>query len=144
VKREYLSSEFVIPMKVISVIMLMPIAILEIPEIMLGDYETIPILVFLTAIFAISWIQDVVYIENGELVVDRIYRTIRLKPEEIEDLNYIGITGLLKLSFRHKTRFGGWVAFGARSKRIFGHPDLYDDIPTIERIGLFCGWKKAK
>ena len=140
--RQYLSHPFTVPMKVLASIMLaaMPVALLA-NQAQLNVRAVVP-LVLVGAFFMFSWIQTVVFIEGDELVAKRLWKEVRLLPHDIEDIDFFGITKLLKLSFRRNTELGRAVVFGARTKlRPGAESTAFDAVPTFERLGRFCGWK---
>lgn len=142
--RTYLSNSLTVPMKVITALMILPVLFLMVPELMSGQLQTLPIALLIFFFAARSWIQDVVYIEGRELVVDRMFRSVRVRPDDIEDLRYFGPTQLMRIIFRKKTIFGKSVVFGPRYESLFDASNNFRDEGEIfEKVGRFCGWKSA-
>ncbi len=140
--REYLSSALTVPMKFVSGAMLafaLPATVVAYSN---GRLEFLLVLILVGAFAGFSWIQSVVFIEDGELVVEGFGRSIRVRPEDIRDVAYLGPTRLLKVSFTRSTRLGKWIVFAARPQSVL-HDDgpIGDDGPVFKRLGELCGWR---
>ena len=129
-------------MKVISSAMFLYSLPTLVPSILAGESTALAIIIFLAVIVVTSWIQNVVFIEGGELVVERLGRSIRLEPMDIQDIEYVGPTMFLKLSFAQNSEFGEYIIFAGRTDSLFRRDGpIEDDGPVFERLGKFCGWK---
>ncbi len=141
-QREYLSSALTVPMKVATALMLafaVPVTFVAFSE---GKPEILIVLTTFCIFAAYSWIQSVVYIENDELVVKRHGRSVRLRPEDIYEVDYLWPTRLLKVSFNRTTSLGKWIVLGARTQSVFkAEGPIGDDGPVFKRLGEFCGWR---
>ena len=141
--REYLSNPLTTPMKIICGAAFVFSTIGLLADLAQLHIKSIAILVIVGTFFAVFWVQAVVYIEGNELVVKRFWKEVRLRPDDIADVNFLGITKLLRLSFHCDTPLGRSVIFGPRTKlRLGEEPSVFDVVPTFERLGRFCGWKR--
>lgn len=141
--REYLSSQFTIPAKVISLLCLPFVALIFLDAEISSLFEKVIVSLLIVGFFASSWTLSIVYIESDRLVAKRLGQELRLRPVDVADVNYFGVTGILKLSTRGGIQGNRSVFFLARRKLgFFDEGTTFDDIPTFERIGRFCGWKR--
>ena len=81
-----------------------------------------------------------VSIDDEYLYVQKFYREIKVRPEEIDDVNFWRLSNYLVLTFKSTTIFGSYVIFEPK-----GGDGLMDvnlkGAEAFETIGRFCGWK---
>ena len=107
-----------------------------------GMVVIVPVLVALVAVayFLAARSLAVVSIDHRYLYIKRFSREIRLRPEDIEDVDFWRGTSLMILRFKRPTRFGRYVIFDPSGGRRSVNGEL-KGARAFERIGQFCGWR---
>ena len=108
-----------------------------------GMMIIIPVLVVVVAIAYFLAVRSlaVVSIDHRYLYVNRFSREIRLRPEDIEDVDFWRSSSLMILRFKRPTRFGRYVIFEPSGGRRSAGGEL-KGARAFERIGKFCGWRE--